>query len=287
MNKLLNSALDYQKRGFYVVPIEPHSKRPAIAFKDQPALTQDEIKELWSKNPNYNIALRTVNHFVIDIDSPAHTGSSSINGFTSLKQIPRELFIKTYAEKTASGGMHLYYYKPKNFKLHPLQMLDLLPGIDIKAHPNNYSLVAPSTQGGGKDYTVIRDEPIVIAPYGLIDYLQKIYDQSKGLQATSNYKAPMANSNFVANSWTGKLINEIAQSYEAGNRNNTIAYLTGKLLRAGADPEAILIILHDVNRRFFKKLDNGSKVPAPLTEDEIIRTFESILRSEVSKNGRR
>lgn len=287
MNKLLNSALDYQKRGFYVVPIEPHSKRPAIAFKDQPALTQDEIKELWSKNPNYNIALRTVNHFVIDIDSPAHTGSSSINGFTSLKQIPRELFIKTYAEKTASGGMHLYYYKPKNFKLHPLQMLDLLPGIDIKAHPNNYSLVAPSTQGGGKDYTVIRDEPIVIAPYALIEYLQKIYDQSKGLQATSNYKAPVANSNFVANSWTGKLINEIAQSYEAGNRNNTIAYLTGKMLRAGADGEAILIILHDVNRRFFRKLDNGSKVPAPLSEAEITRTFNSILRSEVSKDDRR
>ena len=166
-------------------------------------------------------------------------------------------------------------------------MLDLLPGIDIKAHPNNYSLVAPSTQGGGKDYTVIRDEPIVIAPYGLIDYLQKIYDQSKGLQATSNYKAPMANSNFVANSWTGKLINEIAQSYEAGNRNNTIAYLTGKLLRAGADGEAILIILHDVNRRFFRKLDNGSKVPAPLSEAEITRTFNSILRSEVSKDDRR
>ena len=97
----------------------------------------------------------------------------------------------------------------------------------------------------------------------------------------------MANSNFVANSWTGKLINEIAQSYEAGNRNNTIAYLTGKLLRAGADGEAILIILHDVNRRFFRKLDNGSKVPAPLSEAEITRTFNSILRSEVSKDDRR
>ena len=109
MNNLLNAALDYQKRGFYVVPIEPHSKRPAIAFKDQPALTQKEIKELWSKNPNFNIALRTVNHFVIDIDSPAHTGSSKINGFASLKTIPRDLFIKTYAERTASGGMHLYY----------------------------------------------------------------------------------------------------------------------------------------------------------------------------------
>ncbi|OUP97719.1 bifunctional DNA primase/polymerase [Lactobacillus gallinarum] len=282
-NKMMEAALDYQQRGFYVVPIEPGAKNPAIPFKDKPALSRDKIKELWTKNPNYNIALRTVNHFVIDIDSPAHTGSKEIDGFKSLKTIPRELLLPTYSEWTASGGMHLYYYKPKNFDLHPLQMLDLLPGIDIKAHPNNYALVAPSKKGKG-NYTIYKDVPMVIAPYGLIDHLQKIYNQSKGLRATSNYKAPLANSDFVASSWTGKLINEIAQSYEAGNRNNTIAYLTGKLLRAGADPEAILIILQDVNRRFFRTLSSGKRVPAPLTFDEISKTFSSILRSEVSKH---
>lgn len=283
-NTMMAAALDWQKRGFYVLPIEPEAKNPAINYKDKPALTADEIRELWTKNPNYNIALRTVNHFVIDVDSVSHTGNAAKDGFKSLKSIPSKLLLPTYVEKTGSGGLHLYYYKPKGFDLSPLQMIDWLPGIDIKAHPNNYALVTPSTKGKGKDYTVFRNNPIVIASLGLVDYIQKVHNKRQGITQSSNYKQPLANSNFYATSWTGKLLNEIAQSYETGNRNNTIAYLTGKLLRAGADPEAILIILHDVNRRFYRTDNQGKRRPAPLSSDEIFKTYSSILRSEVSKN---
>ena len=72
-NNLMNAALHYASHGFYVLPIKPNAKNPAIKFKDQPALTADQIKSWWTKNPQDNIALRTVDHFVIDVDSVQHT----------------------------------------------------------------------------------------------------------------------------------------------------------------------------------------------------------------------
>lgn len=59
-NNLMNAALHYASHGFYVLPIKPNAKNPAIKFKDQPALTADQIKSWWTKNPQDNIALRMV-----------------------------------------------------------------------------------------------------------------------------------------------------------------------------------------------------------------------------------
>ena len=280
-NKLLNAALHYASRGFYVLPIAAGAKNPAIKFKNQPPLAADEIKELWTKNPNYNIALRTVNHFVIDVDSVKHTGDTTRDGFKSLDTIPKELLPDTLKEGTPSGGLHLYYAKPTYCKLQH-QYIDWLGGIDIKANVNNYSVVAPS-QKDGKSYHWLNKKPMVEAPQALIDYIL-----THGTNAADN-KKPLFTTNYGGKKgstrWTGQLLNEIAMPHPKSTRNNTIAYLTGKMLRADADIKAIYAILQDVNRRFYEVDNAGNKIAAPLSENELENTFMSIYRDEVKNHG--
>ena len=280
-NNLMTAALHYASRGFYVLPIAAGAKNPAIKFKNQPPLTTDEIKELWTKNPNYNIALRTVNHFVIDIDSVKHTEDAKRDGYKSLDTIPKDLLPDTLKEITPSGGLHLYYTKPTYCKLQH-QYIDWLGGIDIKANINNYSVVAPS-QKDGKQYHWLNKKPMVEAPQALIDYIL-----THGTNAADS-KKPLFTTNYGGKKgstrWTGQLLNEIAMPHPKSTRNNTIAYLTGKMLRADADIKAIYTILQDVNRRFYEVDNAGNKVAAPLSESELESTFMSIYRDEVKNHG--
>ncbi len=282
-NKLLQAALTYARHGFYVIPIAAGAKNPAIKFKNQPPLTADEIKELWTKNPHDNIALRTVDHFVIDVDSVQHTGDASRDGYKSLDTIPKDLLPDTLKEITPSGGLHLYYAKPTYCKLQH-QYIDWLGGIDIKANINNYSVVAPS-QKGGKSYHWINKKPMAKAPQALIDYIL-----SHGSNAADN-KKPLFTTNYNgikgSTRWTGQLLNEIAMPHPKSTRNNTITYLTGKMLRADADIEAIYTILQDVNRRFYEADNAGNKIAAPLSENELQNTFMSIYRDEMKNHGKK
>ena len=63
------AAVQYAKKGFYVLPM--FGKTPAIKFAHRQPLSLDQVKEYWQKNPNYNIGLRTVQFFVVDVDTDA------------------------------------------------------------------------------------------------------------------------------------------------------------------------------------------------------------------------
>ncbi|MGC4388130.1 bifunctional DNA primase/polymerase, partial [Streptococcus suis] len=71
------------------------------------------------------------------------------NGFESLKKWKHLGLIEpTLQAKTASGGKHLFYFKRDDCPIS--QMIGFLPGVDIKAHENNYVLVAPSATEKGQ-----------------------------------------------------------------------------------------------------------------------------------------
>ena len=118
---------------------------PLIKFADRPALTTDQIKEYWTKYPTANIALRTTSFFVVNIDTKKAHGK---DGMKSIKQLPSGVILPTRTQKTASGGYQMFYMKPPDS--HLTQVIGLLPGVDIKAHPNNYVLVPPSTTEKGE-----------------------------------------------------------------------------------------------------------------------------------------
>ena len=77
----LQSALKYARLGYSVLPMK--GKHPLIKFANRPALTADQIKKYWSKYPNANVALRTTNFFVVDIDTKQAHGK---DGMKSIKQ---------------------------------------------------------------------------------------------------------------------------------------------------------------------------------------------------------
>ncbi|KXT73383.1 putative replication protein [Streptococcus sp. DD10] len=144
MPSMKEYALQYQKLGFSVIPINPKNKMPLIGFADKPAMTPAEIENFWDGYPNANIALRTTNFFVIDIDKHGKS-----NGFESLKKWKHlGLIESTLQAKTASGGKHLFYFKREDTPIG--QMIGFLPGVDIKANENNYVLVAPSATEKGQ-----------------------------------------------------------------------------------------------------------------------------------------
>lgn len=276
---MLETAVDLASRGFYVIPIASNGKKPCISFADKPALDERAIREHWSRHPSDMVALRTVNHFVIDIDRHGTT-----NGFDSLDKFPPELLANTYAETTPANGLHIYYKKPDNFDLRPLQMINLFAGIDIKAHPNSYTIVAPSRSSKGiyKALNSNLDE-MKVAPWPLVDFLQTSHD--KQTQRANKPAAGCASPQNCAITWTGQLLEDLATSYGVGSRNDTIARIAGKILRTDASLESVATLLEQVNARFYRIVD-GRKVPAPLSEQELSKTFESISRKELARKAR-
>ena len=150
---MLDYALKYQAWGFSVLPINPNNKRPLIEFADKPALKPDDIKRIWGQHPNANIALKTDKFFVIDIDVHGENGFESLKNWDGI-----HLITPTLQAKTASGGKHLFYFKREDMPIS--QMIGFLPGVDIKAHENNYVLVAPSaTDKGQYEWDIEKSAP--------------------------------------------------------------------------------------------------------------------------------
>lgn len=268
MLNMMKYALYYHDKGFSVLPIEPRSKKPAIQFANKPSLTKEEIIKLWKQNPSYNIAIRTTDHFVIDIDTIDH-GKDGFKSFQALKQqFGYALFPPTLEVRTGSGGLHLWYKKKEGYPNK--QLIAWRDGIDLKAHINNYTLVPPSVSSNGKQYGWIKRE-IAEAPKGLFSLLKASEKQSN-----SNYKK-LNYANSSNKNWTGRLLDELTEKHYKGARNDTIASLTGKLLITGASIDAIYSLLLNVNNNFVD--ETGNKAPLPLKE--VNRTIQSIIEGRV------
>ncbi len=79
---LVDYAIKYSEHGFSVIPIG-QNKRPLIKFADKPPLTTNQIIEIWAKYPDANIALKTENFFVVDVDRH----STNIDGLNSIREL--------------------------------------------------------------------------------------------------------------------------------------------------------------------------------------------------------
>lgn len=93
-----------------------------------------------------------------------------------------KLIEPTLQAKTASGGKHLFYFKREDIQIS--QMIGFLPGVDIKAHPNNYVLVAPSATDKGQyewDLEKSKEGLTMVTPSReLIEAIKKQYALTNG-----------------------------------------------------------------------------------------------------------
>ncbi|MDO4679679.1 MAG: bifunctional DNA primase/polymerase [Aerococcus sp.] len=133
--------------GVECIPID-QDKRPALAFKDTP-ITTDFIEEhatIYANSPGLAVLCRGL--WCIDIDKGHGDG---VNGFQSLQEseyMPELLNnLNTWQQKTPSGGRHLIYKKREGIPYR--QKISFMPGVDIKAHHNNYFLLSGSRTARG------------------------------------------------------------------------------------------------------------------------------------------
>jgi len=257
------AALDYLSRGWSVLPFREGDKRPLIAWTEYQHRrpTEAEVRAWLLEMPNANVGIVTgavSGLIVLDID-PAHGGEESLG------QIEREhgTLPRTPEVVTGSGGRHVYFAHPGGI-VH--NRVGILPGIDLRGD-GGCVVAPPSLHQSGRRYRWAPGHepghcPLASFPSWLVEVVGERGERT-GHPLT----------------YWRKLV---ADGVTEGERNNTIASLTGHLLWHGVDPEVALELLLCWNR---------VRCRPPLPDDEVIRTVDSIARlhqqREVSANSRK
>lgn len=258
-SNLVNYAVNYAEHGFSVIPIGT-GKKPLVKFADKPPLTADELKQIWKHYPVANIALKTDKFFVIDVDR-----HGEVDGMESIKELRHDEWFKdTLTERTAHNGFHFFFQKPKGVEI--AQNIGFLPGVDLKAHVNNYVVVAPS-QLGDKSYKWLNHAPVKVPPQGLIDLILEKQTEFKPMEFKSGYQP-------TGKTQTTELFEKIVNGLgKTGGRNNALAAFVGGLLFRNVDV--------DVAAQLAVLANNATEDPLP--PQEVERTVNSMIEKEIRR----
>jgi hypothetical protein len=241
-------ALDYVEIGWSVIPLQFKDKRPLIEWKEfqNRKAEADEVKGWFRRWPETNLGIVTgviSGLVVIDVD-PQHEGKKSLAKLEK-KHGPLPPTIESL---TGGGGQHLYFSHPG---IRTPNKAGLEPGIDIRGD-GGYIVAPPSLHPSGKHYRWVKGhDPKTISAAQLPDWL--LHDLKENGKATGH---PM--------SYWRRVIRE---GVPQGERNNTIASITGHLLWHGIDPDVVMELL---------LCWNEVRCCPPLSNEEVIRTVESI-----------
>ncbi len=246
----LAAALAYAGRGWSVVPLVPREKRPLIAWtphQEKPA-AEDEVRTWFSRWPGANVGVVTgavSGLVVLDID-PQHDGEESL---AKLEAEHGPLPGTTMAV-TGGGGRHLYFIHPGGVVRNKV---GLAPGVDLRG--DGGLIVAPPSihPSGGRYAWAPGHDPNAAPPARMPAWLLA---RVRGHPDQSGH--PLAY-------WRGLVREGVGE----GERNNAIASFAGHLLWREVDPEIVLELMLSWN---------AARCRPPLSEDEVVRTVESIVR---------
>lgn len=194
---------------------------------------------------------------VIDIDN--HNG---VDGLGNLKEFLDTYDItlpKTQVIKTPSGGLHYYFKLDEKYNdTQFLQNHPQLEGVDFQTH-GRY-VVAPPSQIDGNYYEVVRDVELAELPE---KWLEMFTDKSITKKNKKREKK-----------WTGQLMESILTGAGAGSRNIFLTSTIGKLFATGMDHDAV---------RVWSLYVNQISLNPPLSEDEVLQTYESVRKREIRR----
>lgn len=255
MNRL-NQVIKMVQRGLYVYPVVPNSKQPMRNYSYLKA-TQDInlIKSWFRDRPDINIGinLSKSNLIVVDIDNHNNELQAPLQSLNNLGyNLPSD-----YVERTQSGGLHFYYKSdgiPVTRKTKFIDGVDLLSDFVVSSPSNNYKVLDGATL-----------DDIPQAPSWIIKALENKAMPTDKMQNNPRYKKY----------YTGYLLDEIVKGVDSGNRNNWIASIFGKLLRAGTEPKNAYNLLQLIN-------DNYDVSP-PLETKELDTVVKSILKRFINE----
>lgn len=194
---------------------------------------------------------------VIDIDN--HNG---VDGLGNLKEFLDNYDItlpKTKVVKTPSGGLHYYFKLDEKYnETQFLQNHSQLEGVDFQTH-GRY-VVAPPSQIDGKYYEVVRDVELSELPE---KWLEMFTDKTI---TKKNKKRERK--------WTANLLGDIIAGSGEGGRNIWLTTQIGKLFATGLNHDEV---------RVWSLYVNQIGCNPPLSEDEVLQTYESVRKREIRR----
>lgn len=237
--------------------IKKNAKSPLVAgaFHGE----DDELVDKWiAEGGNVAYATgKTSGIAVIDIDT--HNG---VDGLSNLKEFLDTYDIelpKTKVVRTPSGGYH-YHFKldDKYDEVQFIQNHSQLDGVDFQTHGR--IVLAPPSKIDGNYYEVVRDVEIAELPE---KWLEMFTDKSI---TKKNKKRERK--------WTANLLGDIIAGSGEGGRNIWLTTQIGKLFATG--------LTHDEVRVWSLYINQIGCVP-PLSEDEVLQTYESVRKREIRR----
>lgn len=172
-NPFLVAALTAAKRGWFVFPLVPGGKTPALRDWEHRATTdRRQIFRWWAGDRDQNIGIATgpSGLLVIDLDDgrgqePPPRFAGACNGREALAILAAELGevvpSDTFEIETAGGGSHLYFRAPTGLELRNSSG-SLAWKVDSRGH-GGYCVAAGSAREQG-EYRVVRSGGVVDLP---------------------------------------------------------------------------------------------------------------------------
>jgi len=243
------AARDYAARGWSVIPVEPRGKRPLVGWLEFQERTAgaNEINAWFRRWPDANVGIvtgRGSGLVVVDVD-PRHGGFESVAGL----EIEHGALPPTIEAATGGGGRHLYFAHPGPAVPN---RVDAAPGIDLRGD-GGCVVAAPSIHPSGRRYAWAPGhgpDEVPLAP--LPPWLQERPRAERRTGHSIEHWRRLAR-----------------QGVPEGERNGTLASLTGHLLWHGVDPEVAVELLLAWNR---------TRCRPPLPDREVASVVESIAR---------
>src|SRR5438552_5467846 len=246
-NPCLSAALDYCKRAWSVIPLEPQGKRPSVKGEryqsERP--TSADARQWWRKEPNANVGIVTgrINKLVVlDVD-PAKGGNQTL---TDLEQEHGAL-PKTVSVRTGGGGQH-FYFQHAGVPI-PNCAGKLGPGLDVRGE-GGYVVAPPSIHLSGKPYewgaTAFGDADPAPLPLWL---LARLSDPERRRTPATGEQQPIVK----------------------GERNTVLTSLAGSMRRRGMTEAAIQSAL---------LIENAARCKPPLRKEDVQEIAISVARYE-------
>lgn len=257
MTALLDAALGYAKRGWYVFPVQcaipgdkESGKAPATHLvhngKDN-ATTDESVIRWWWSQGDWNIGINTPRSglVVLDVDVGTNKDGTPKGGRESLAKINDQL-PNTLTAQTGGGGIHAIYQRPIDFV--PVQKIGFDSGLDLIS--NGYIVASPSRHHSGGVYTWTNEgTPLVDLPVVLRD----VQRASKKVTSSSEVGAPITE----------------------GSRNNALYKLGAALRATGISYDSLLAAL---------LLENEKRFVPPLPEAEVVLIAGSAMHAKVTRD---
>ncbi len=248
--KFEKAALAYLQRGWSVIPMRKRDKRPAISWQGFQSVraSEQQVRDWYRRWPDANVGIVTgviSGLVVLDVDT-RHGGDDSLKRL----ELENSPLPQTLVVISGGGGRHYYFAHPGGSVRN---RVGIAPGIDLRAD-GGCIVAPPSVHPCGREYQWVKDcAPEQVTLAALPDWLRQI------LAKTAEH------SSHTLDYWRQLL----HVGVETGERNNTIASISGHLLWHGVDPDVVLELMLCWNR---------TRCRPALDDAEVVRTVNSITR---------